>query len=189
VTVAPDAPRQHRLWLAAALIAFALVSLTVGVIAKHNTLAPGLYSPSYLKLFFSDPIHLKVWLATAAMALALFQVLTAAHIYARLRLPMGSAIAPVHRWSGRLAILLTLPVAYHCIFLLGYGDYTMRVQVHSLLGSVIYGAVIAKVLVVRGGSRFPSWALPLAGGTLFAILLGLWLTSSLWFFQNVGVGV
>ena len=189
VAVAPDAPRSNRIWLAAALVAFALVSLTVGVVAKHNTLAPGLYPPSYLKLFFSDPIHLKVWLATAAVILACFQVVTAAHIYSRLRLPMGAAVPAVHRWSGRLAILLTLPVAYHCIFLLGYGDYSTRVQVHSLLGSVIYGAVIAKVLVVRGGSRFPGWVLPLAGGTLFAILLGLWLTSSLWFFRNVGVGI
>jgi len=189
VTIAPDAPHQHRLWLAAALLVFALVSLTVGVVAKHNALAPGLYPPSYLKLFFSDPIHLKVWLATAAIVLACFQVVTAAHIYSRLRLPMGAAVGAVHRWSGRLAILLTLPVAYHCIFLLGYGDYSTRVQVHSLLGSIVYGAVIAKVLIVRGGSRFPGWALPLAGGTLFAILLGLWLTSSLWFFQNVGVGV
>jgi hypothetical protein len=189
VAVAPDAPRSNRIWLAAALVAFALVSLTVGVVAKHNTLAPGLYPPSYLKLFFSDPIHLKVWLATAAVILACFQVVTAAHIYSRLRLPMGAGVPAVHRWSGRLAILLTLPVAYHCIFLLGYGDYSTRVQVHSLLGSVIYGAVIAKVLVVRGGSRFPGWVLPLAGGTLFAILLGLWLTSSLWFFRNVGVGI
>src|SRR5919197_3923666 len=181
MTTAPDARHpRHRLWLAAALVLFALVSLTVGVVAKHNTLAPGLYPPSYLKLFFSDPIHLKVWLASAAMVLALFQVLTAAHIYSRLRLPMGAAVPTVHRWSGRLAILVTLPVAYHCIFLLGYGDYSTRVQVHSLLGSVIYGAFIAKVLIVRGGSRFPSWALPLAGGTLFAILLGLWLTSRLW---------
>ena len=188
MTVAPDVPRPHRLWLAAALVVFALVSLTVGVVAKHNTPAPGLYPPSYLKLFFSDPIHLKVWLATAAVALACFQLLTAAHIYARLRLPVGAAVAAVHRWSGRLAILLTLPVAYHCIFLLGYGDYSTRVEVHSLLGSVVYGAVIAKVLIVRGGSRFPAWALPVAGGTLFGILLGLWLTSSLWFFRNVGVG-
>ena len=189
VAVAPDAPRSNRIWLAAALVAFALASLTVGVVAKHNTLAPGLYPPSYLKLFFSDPIHLKVWLATAAVILACFQVVTAADIYSRLRLPMGAGVAAVHRWSGRLAILLTLPVAYHCIFLLGYGDYSTRVQVHSLLGSVLYGAVIAKVLVVRGGSRFPAWVLPLAGGTLFAILLGLWLTSSLWFFRNVGVGI
>ena len=123
VAVAPDAPRPHRLWLAAALVVFALVSLSVGVIAKHNTAAPGLYPPSDLKLFFSDPIHLKVWLATAAVVLACFQVVTAAHIYERLRLPVGAGVAAVHRWSGRLAILLTLPVAYHCIFLLGYSDY------------------------------------------------------------------
>jgi Family of unknown function (DUF6529) len=189
VAAAPDAPRPHRLWLAAALVVFALVSLSVGLIAKHNTAAPALYPPSDLKLFFSDPIHLKVWLATAAFVLACFQVVTAAHIYERLRLPMGAGVAAVHRWSGRLVILLTLPVAYHCIFLLGYSDTSTRVQVHSLLGSVMYGAFIAKVLVVRGGSRFPGWALPLAGGTLFAILLGLWLTSSLWFFRNVGVGI
>jgi hypothetical protein len=170
-------------------VAFALASLTVGVVAKHNALAPGLYPPSYLKLFFSDPIHLQVWLATAAVVLASFQVLTAAHIFSWLRLPAGAAVAAVHRWSGRVAILLTLPVAYHCIFLLGYGDYSTRVEVHSILGSVVYGAVVAKVLIVRGGSRFPRWALPLAGGTLFAILLGLWLTSSLWFFRNVGVGI
>ena len=177
------------LWLAAALVVFALVSLTVGVIAKHNTLAPGLYPPSYLKLFFSDPIHLKVWLATAAVCSPASRSSPPPTSTQRLRLPMGAGVAAVHRWSGRLAILLTLPVAYHCIFLLGYGDYSTRVQVHSLLGSVIYGAFIAKVLVVRGGTRFPGWVLPLAGGTLFAILLGLWLTSSLWFFQNVGVGI
>ena len=189
VAVAPDAPRSHRLWLAATLVVFALVSLSVGVIAKHNTLAPGLYPPSYLKLFFSDRSTSRCGLRPRHVVLACFQVVTAAHIYERLRLPMGAGVATVHRWSGRLAILLTLPVAYHCIFLLGYGDYSTRVQVHSLLGSVIYGAFIAKVLVVRGGTRFPGWVLPLAGGTLFAILLGLWLTSSLWFFQNVGVGI
>jgi hypothetical protein len=28
--------------------------------------------------------------------------------------------------------------------------------------------------------------LPLAGGTVFALLVALWLTSSLWFFDTVG---
>jgi len=40
--------------------------------------------------------------------------------------------------------------------------------------------VVAKVLIVRS-SRFAPWVLPVAGGLLFAILLGLWLTSALWF--------
>jgi len=176
-----------RAWLAAPLVVFALVALTVGEVAKHSN---GVVNPKdYLRLFFSDPLHLKVWFATAAFALACTQLLTAARIYGRLGLPAATPlVATVHRWSGRLAILITLPVAYHCIFLLGYGNYTTRVQVHSLLGSAIYGAFIAKVLIVRGGKRFPDWQLPLAGGVLFAILLGLWLTSSLWFFRHVGVG-
>lgn len=180
--------RQNPLWLALPLVAFALVSLTVGVIAKNSN---GVVDPTdYLQLFFSDPLHLKVWFATAAFTLACFQLLTAASIYGRVSLfPQGAAVATIHRWSGRLAILITLPVAYHCIFLLGYGDYTTRVTIHSLLGSTIYGAFIAKVLIVRSGSRMPGWALPVAGGLLFSILLGLWLTSSVWFFQHVGIGI
>lgn len=49
------------------------------------------------------------------------------------------------------------------------------------LGSAFYGAVVAKVLSVRS-TRFASWVLPVAGGLLFSILLGLWTTSALWSF-------
>jgi len=176
------------LWTGLPLVAFALVALTVGVAARNSD---GVVDPTdYIRLFFSDPIHLKAWFATGAIVLAVFQVVTASAIYGRLSfLPSTPAVAAVHRWSGRLAILLTLPVAYHCIFQLGYGDYSTRVTVHSLLGSAIYGAVVAKVLIVRSGNRIPGWELPVAGGVLFAILLGLWLTSSLWFFDNAGVGI
>jgi len=31
-------------------------------------------------------------------------------------------------------------------------------------------------------TKFAPWVLPVAGSLLFAILLGLWLTSALWFF-------
>src|SRR5881296_445116 len=92
-----------------------------------------------------------------------------------------SSYHAVHRWSGRTAILLTLPVAYPCVFLLGFGTHSPRVLIHSLLGSALYGAVAAKVLIVRS-TRFAPWVLPVAGSLLFSILLGLWLTSALWFF-------
>jgi Family of unknown function (DUF6529) len=104
--------------------------------------------------------------------------------------PPGRFYNLVHRWSGRTAIALTLPVAYHCIFLLGLDIHTMdtRVLIHALLGCSIYGTFICKVLFVRS-TRFPSWALPIAGGLLFTIILGLWLTSALWFFTSHGVGL
>jgi hypothetical protein len=116
-------------------------------------------------------------------------LLTASRIYEVLRFPpKGPFYRLMHRWSGRTAILLTLPVAYHCVFLLGFGTDDARVYIHSLLGSLLYGAFLAKLLVVRS-SGFQGWALPLAGGVLFSVLAGLWLTSSFWFFRTVGLGI
>ena len=169
------------------LLLFVLVTLTVGFVASKTVRQP--YETPFLHYFFSDTLHMKAWLVTAALLLALGQLLTASRIYELLHFPpRGRFYRSVHRWSGLTAILLTLPVAYHCIFLLGFGTYSTRAYIHSLLGSFLYGAVLAKVLIVRSNS-FRAWALPIAGGALFSILLGLWLTSGFWFFRSFGVGI
>jgi uncharacterized protein DUF6529 len=162
------------------LVLFALITLTVGLVATATVREP--YATSFFHPFFSDVLQMKAWLVTAAVVLACGQLLTAARIYELLGFPpKGRFYHVVHRWSGRATIVLTLPVAYHCIFLLGFSANSPRVLIHSLLGSALYGAVVAKVLVVRS-SRFPAWVLPVAGALLFSILLGLWLTSALVFF-------
>ena len=130
---------------------------------------------------------MKAWLASGAAALALFQVFSAAWIFRKLPWARPPWINRAHRWSGRIALLLTLPVAYHCIFLLGFQDATSRTLAHSLLGAAVYGAFAAKILIVRL-HRFPRWVLPTAGGLLFATLIAVWYTSSLWFFSNVDAG-
>jgi hypothetical protein len=56
------------------------------------------------------------------------------------------------------------------------------------LGTFFYGAFSAKVLIVRT-SGYPGWALPVAGGALFAILIVLWLTSAFWLFGTQGVSL
>ena len=139
---------------------------------------------------FSSTIAAKVWLATAALLLALVQVTTAARIYGRLSfLPeRGPAIARVHRWSGRTAFLLTLPVFFHCVTILGFQTPDARVAVHSLVGTFFYGVFAAKVLIVRDRS-LPGWALPTAGLTLASTVGLLWLTSSLWYFTTVRFGI
>jgi len=117
------------------------------------------------------------------------QLLTAARIYGKLRFPPEGRLYPLlHRWSGRVAILLTVPVAYHCIFKLGFGTYDARAFIHSVLGASFYGAFSAKVLIVRT-SGYPGWALPMAGAVLFAILMVLWLTSAFWLFGTHGVSL
>ena len=168
-------------------IIFALVALTVGLLATRTIESP--YATPFFHLFFSDTKHMKVWLSTAALLLVLSQPLTASRIYGLLHFPpRGGFYNVVHRWTGRTAIVLTLPVAYHCIFMLGFGTENTRVYIHSLLGSSVYGVFLAKVFIVRA-KGFPGWALPIAGGVLFLTLLGLWLTSALWFFRNFGMGI
>jgi len=83
--------------------------------------------------------------------------------------------------------VVTLPSAYHCIFRLGLGTYGPRAFIHSLLGVFFYGVFFAKVLIVRT-SGYPDLTLPRVGGSLFGLLMALWLTSAFWLFGVPGVG-
>jgi mono/diheme cytochrome c family protein len=174
----PHAERRSYRWVAAPLVAFALVSLTAGLLAHHQPRSKG-----YFRLFFSDPIHLKAGFATAAVVLACFQVFTASWIYRKLPWSKPRWVNPAHRWSGRLAFACTLPVAYHCIFKLGFRDPSTRVLLHSLLGCAVYGAFAAKITIVRL-RRFPYPVLPIAGGVLFAALIAIWYSSALWLYTR-----
>ncbi len=141
---------------------------------------------------FSTAIAGKAWLATGAFVLAFVQVLTASRMWGRLEgfVPISFETSRhVHRWSGRIALLLTVPVIFHCVLILGFETPDLRVTIHCIAGSFIYGVVAAKLLVIQHHSRnYPAWMLPLLGGSLAAILATLWLTSSLWYFTNVRFG-
>ena len=149
----------------------------------------GTYSNAVMWVF-STTIAGKVWLATAAVILAVVQVSTGARIFGKLQriVPFGRPyVNRVHRWSGRLAVLLTLPVAFHCIFILGFQTTSARVLAHSILGSFVYGVFTVKVFFVHDRMH-PRWVLPVVGGTMASVLAGLWLTSAFWYFTNVHFG-
>jgi uncharacterized protein DUF6529 len=179
-------PVRSASWLLVPLLVFAWVTLVFATAANVNRLVEGDAAPKYFDLFFSDTLHMKAWLALIVALLALFQVFSAAWIFRKLPWSRPRWINAGHRWSGRAAFLLSLPVAYHCIFLLGFQDTSTRALAHSFLGCFFYGAFAAKVTIVRL-HNYPRWVLPAAGGLVFAILIALWYTSSLWFFESVGV--
>jgi len=135
---------------------------------------------------FSSPQAVKAWLASVAALFAVAQLVSALVMYGKLPVRAPSWTGTFHRWSGRIAFLTAVPVAVHCLYALGFQDYSLRVLVHSLLGCVFFGAFTVKMLALpRRG--LPGWALPLLGGVVFAALIGLWLTSSLWFFTSTGL--
>jgi len=185
---ATPAERRSNAWVALPLTAFSLVALTAGLVARWQSTSSGYAEGGYFDLFFTDPIHLKAWLATAAAVLAVFQLFTAAWIFQRLALSRSPWVNFVHRWSGRLVFVFILPVAYHCIFKLGFQSGETRVLVHSLIGSAFFGAYAAKVLIIKM-RRYPVWVIPTAGGLLFTTAIVAWYTSALWFFSLVGEGL
>jgi Family of unknown function (DUF6529) len=139
---------------------------------------------------FSAPIAFKAWFASAALFFGVVQVATGARIFGKLRsvVPIDPPrVNGIHRWSGRLAILCTLPVAFHCIFILGFQTSDARVFAHSLIGTFVYGVFVVKVWFVRDRDH-PRWVVPVVGGTLFTVLVALWSTSSLWYFTQVRFG-
>jgi len=107
------------------LLLFASVALVIGFVAVRTDVEP--YETPFFHLFFSNTLHMKAWLTTAALLLGLGQLLTAARIYGKLHFPPEGRLYPLlHRWSGRAAILLTVPAAYHCIYKLGFGCLFLR---------------------------------------------------------------
>ena len=137
--------------------------------------------------WFPNLLSMKAWFATVAAVLGLGQLTSALWMYGRLP-RVGSApsqLGAIHRWLGTVAFVFTLPVAYHCLWSLGFKSSDTRVLVHSVLGCAFYGAFTTKMLVLRS-ERMPAWALPIAGGVLVAVLTGIWLVTSLWYFTNVG---
>lgn len=165
-----------------AVVAGVGVAVALGVYARlHQPTGYALEVPG-----FSHGMVAKSWLTTAAMALGIVQVVTAAGIWGRLGLRGRAWVGPLHRWAGRAALVLLVPVAAHCLYALGFSSASPRVLAHSLLGCLFFGAFATKMTALRT-KGLPAWAVPVLGGLVFALLAGLWLSSALWFFATFGV--
>jgi hypothetical protein len=169
------AVRSGELWALGALLLGAAVAVFLGVLATVHT-------PTEVPAFgFKSTIAMMVWLGAGAGCLALVQLVTALGMFTR----GGRAVAVVHRSSGVLAVLLSLPVAYACLWSWGFADQNARVLVHSLTGCLVYGALVTKMLGLHV-PRMPSWLVPVAGALLLTSVVGTTLTSSLWYFLEFG---
>ncbi len=175
----PPRPKPAKLLLPALI--GAAVAIGLGAYGRNHQ--PG---TDHIVLGFSSLIRMKVWLAIGAGSLAVLQLLSALWMWHRLPLGAPPAWLPaVHRTLGTLAFLATLPVAYACLYSLGFDQSTPRVLVHSVAGCAFYGAFVTKLIVVRT-SRLPGWTLPVVGGLLFTALVAAVGTSAVYTFAKFG---
>jgi hypothetical protein len=167
-----------------ALAIGSLVAVGIGVYGKMHDPTNQAFSLAG----FSSGLHAKAWLGSVVFALAIVQLLSALAMWGKLPGVRGDGrgVGVLHRWSGRLAVLVSLPVAAHCLYALGFQDFDTRVLMHSLLGCFFYGIFVCKMIVLTKDEK-PGWVLPVVGGVVFTALTGLWLTSSVWFFTEFGV--
>jgi Family of unknown function (DUF6529) len=179
----PMTPAQSMTRLFVPLAIGAAVSVALGVYGHvHNPTGIAVNIAG-----FSSPQTVKVWLATTAATLAAVQLVSALVMYGKIPGVQGPYwLGGLHRWSGRVAFLLTVPVAVHCLYALGFATFDTRVLVHSVAGCFFFGAFTVKMLILpRAG--VPGWSLPLFGGLVFTAIAALWLTSAFWFFTTIGV--
>ena len=159
-----------------------LVAVGLGVYGRVHDASPYAFDVAG----FSSGLAAKAWLATIAFVLALVQLVSALIMYGRINIVAPPWIGTLHRWSGRVAVLVTVPVAVHCLYALGFETDVTRGLVHSLAGCFFYGAFVAKMLVLQRHEA-PGWALPVLGGAVFTGLTVLWLTAAGWFFATSGI--
>ena len=177
-----SANKPSAKWLIAAGIG-ALVAVGLGVYGRVHE--PALFAVNVAG--FSSSLAAKSWLATIAFVLALVQVFSAMIMYGRFpAITAPSWIGTLHRGSGRIAVLVTVPVAVHCLYALGFEYGEPRILVHSLFGCFFYGVFVTKMLLLARKDA-PKWSLPVFGGAVFTALVALWLTSSVWFFTTRGI--
>lgn len=153
--------RTNAAWVASALLAFTAYWVGAQVLRSSPV---------------SEP-RLKVWLTLLALAGACVQVTTMSRAYGWIPIPRGrvSAIRVVHRWSGRVTVLLGSFVFYLCVTF----PFTHGFTWHRLFGFLLAGVVIAKLTILRGAMDRFSRLLPYLGFAVFLLFVAQFLTKGL----------
>jgi len=120
--------------------------------------------------------EVKVVLASVALALAVYQLVLIAVGYGRLRPSFlaGRVASAAHRAIGDVIALLLIVVGVACVSVHGFEDDE---AVHAVAGTALLAVLTLKVAVVRRGLGM-SRALPLLGGSVFALLALAWASSA-----------
>jgi Family of unknown function (DUF6529) len=173
-----------------AFAAGAVVAVLVGVFGRiHEPTLAGTTTLGYQTV-----LEMKTAVALVIAPLVVLQLVGALWMYGKLGVRAPSWVGPAHRATGAVALVLSLFVAYHCLWSLGLevgqlpsGEpVSTRAFVHGLLGCAVMGAIVVKVVAVRS-RRAPGWFLPVAGGVLFSLLVLALLTSAAWYIGERGL--
>jgi hypothetical protein len=123
-----------------------------------------------------NPTEVKVLLASAALGLAVYQLVLIAVGYGKLRLPFLAA-APAsrsHRTVGDTIAVLLVVTALMCI---GYFGFEGDASLHVVAAIGLLTVLSLKIAVIRWWHSLRRW-LPALGISVWLLLALTWLTSA-----------
>jgi hypothetical protein len=119
----------------------------------------------------------KVIVATVVFALSGVQVALAARFWGLATFPLsGAGAVRLHRYTGRLALLLAVLVGLSCVVGPAGPTSPTRVLLHSVFGALVFLVLAAKFAVLRVLHKGDRW-LPVLGSVLFLTFGAIWATS------------
>jgi hypothetical protein len=174
-----DLPARNSRVLVPILIG-ALVSVALGVYGANHRGRSIVFGLSG----FENLAKAKSVMAVIVLFFALVQLGSALVMYGKIKaITPPPWIGTLHRWSGRLAFFIAVPIGVFCLYGIGFQTFDIRVIAHSLLGCLFFGIFTIKMLVLTKPG-LSGWILPVVGGTAFTVLVVIVLTSAYWFFTT-----
>jgi len=103
-------------------------------------------------------------------------------------LPRGSikmrSMMRVHRWGGRIAIVLAALIAFFCMIDIGAPREPLRVVVHVVAGSTAFALLGIKFALIRWRPSLAYDTAPWIGRVVAVCFVAIWITSGFAFFTN-----
>lgn len=90
----------------------------------------------------------------------------------------------VHRWGGRIAIVLAAVIAYFCIVDVGAPREPLRVVVHAVAGSTAFALLGIKFALIRWKPSLAYDTAPWIGRIVAVCFVAIWVTSGLAYFTG-----
>jgi hypothetical protein len=88
----------------------------------------------------------------------------------------------LHRWGGRIAIVLAALIAYFCITDIGAPHDPLRVAIHAIFGATAFTLLGIKFALIRFRPAIAYDAAPWIGRVVAICFVVIWITSGLaWF--------
>ena len=107
-------------------------------------------------------------------------------------LPRGSikmrTMMRVHRWGGRIAIVLAAVIAFFCMVDVGAPHDTLRQLVHIVAGSMAFALLGIKFALIRFKPYLAYDTAPWIGRVVAVCFVLIWLTSGYAYLTGVPVG-